>query len=138
MLLGLRVRGRGSLTQLLGRACERALDHFAVGVVPSTHTTLVLLLTGADHSITAYLLHGEGVQCTLEIPSPLGFDLYPKGADICSLDTLSSAQCRGRKWLWSKIDPMCPPEGPPFPSLIHSFDQRDLRGFSAQPKQSAF
>lgn len=51
-------KGKGSLTQLLGRARECALDHFAVGVVPSTHATLVLLLAGADHPVTAHLLQG--------------------------------------------------------------------------------
>lgn len=77
--------GRGSLTKLLGGACECALDYFAVGVVPSTHAALVLLLAGADHSVTTHLLQGDGVQCVLKraprlSPQP---DLCPRGPATC-------------------------------------------------------
>lgn len=104
--------GRGALTELLGRACECALDHLAVGIVPSTHTTLVLLLAGADHPVAAHLLQRGGeVQCTLETPSPYLFPPQPRSGH----PFLAVPDAGEGEGALEQDRPCVPTQGPAFP-----------------------
>lgn len=66
----------GLLTLLPGGPRERAFHHFTVGVVTSTHATLVLLLAGANYPITAHLLQGKRGQGTFKT-TPLPASPHP-------------------------------------------------------------
>lgn len=47
-------------TLLLGCPCDGVFEGFAAGVVSSTHSTFILLLRGAKHTITAHFLFTDG------------------------------------------------------------------------------
>lgn len=46
----------GGVTLFLGRTCDGVFEGLAAGVVASTHSTIVLLLWGADDSVTSHFL----------------------------------------------------------------------------------
>lgn len=47
-------------TLLLGCPCDGVLEGFAAGAVSSTHSTFILLLRGAEHTIAAHFLFTDG------------------------------------------------------------------------------
>lgn len=47
-------------TLLLGCTCDGVFEGFAAGVVSSTHSTFILLLRGAKHTIAAHFLFTDG------------------------------------------------------------------------------
>lgn len=58
-------------TLFLGSACDGVFEDFAAGVVTTTHSTLVFLLRGAHHAITAHFLftNTQSVQVGLNMCS---------------------------------------------------------------------
>lgn len=63
-------------TLFLGSTCDGVFEGFAAGVVSSTHSALVLLLRGADRSVTAHFLfmndmesltHVDLTRCSLSL-----------------------------------------------------------------------